>query len=174
MKSIDLNEMLRVADEFLTISKNSKTFIPNFVNMSFSCEIYLKLILQVKTSVIPLEHNLEKLYLSVIEVIDEEELLNVIQDVANKKDFKVDYSINDIRAAVCKYQNLFVEYRYIFEKKKTNIKNEKEKFHLNKPYVIDLIMRDIAEGLHDYVHDKIKPEFSGTTVDRLYFNGQIK
>jgi hypothetical protein len=149
MKSnVDIRDMIRSADEFFIISFNNKTFIPNFVNMAFACEIYLKSILQHNVGSFPKEHNLETLYDAAIKHIDEKEFLIALNKEV-EKDFPY-YGVNnterDLREMFKKHKNLFEDWRYIFEGK------------VQKPYVADMMLANFTSALKKYVHKFIVKE----------------
>ena len=140
-----ISDMLRSADEFLEISHNNKTFIPNFVNMAFASELYLKTILYCRTGKYPTTHNLEDLYMILINNIEEKELLAIIGDKINSS-FSFDYPKDDILKVkddlllmFNKHKYLFEEWRYIFEGK------------IPKPYIVDMTLKSFAQALKVYV-----------------------
>ena len=136
--------MLRSANEFLVISSNNKTFIPNFVNMAFACELYLKAILQQKTGSYPRGHDLESLYNKVIANINEIDFLMILGEEIGKGfiDIKVSTNVTmakyQLQQMLNRHKNLFEDWRYIFE-------NPPE-----KPYSVDGTLRAFAEALKRY------------------------
>jgi len=133
-----ISDMLRSADEFLEISHNNKTFIPNFVNMAFACELYLKTILYCRAGKYPPTHNLEALYMTVVNNIDEKEFLAIIGDKINAS-FSFDYPKDDLLKVkddlllmFNEHKCLFKEWRYIFEGK------------IPKPYIANMTLKSFA------------------------------
>jgi len=115
------SEMLRMANQFLVISKNSQTYVPNFVNMAFACELYLKTILKHKTGSYQRGHDLEALYNQALQYINESDFLDLLAKkydasfigmvvTTSQADAKV-----KLQCTLCRHRNLFVDWRYIFE-----------------------------------------------------------
>jgi len=149
---VDMILMIRTANEFLTISSNNKTFIPNFVNEAFACELYLKAILQDKTGDYPKGrdwHNLEKLYDKVIENIDEEKFLVILNKEIEKTfpDYGTHKAKRDLYEMFDEYKNLFEDWRYLFEEK------NKKKYITDAGgvLVVDNLISNFAVALKEYV-----------------------
>lgn len=139
-----ISEMMRSADEFLTIGYNSKTFIPNFVNIAFSCELYLKSILLYTAKSKIKTHDLNELYEEIIKYIDEESFLKVLREEISKDPlYSVDDTRRDLISMLSKHKKLFVEWRYIFEGK------------VEKPYIVDLVLINFAEALRKFANDMV-------------------
>jgi len=142
-------DMLRNADEFLEISHNSKTFIPNFVNIAFACELYLKTILEYYTGDFPPIHDLEYLYKTALEYIDENAfLLLLANEISNSLSFdfpqdNIDNARTSLQSMLEKDKHLFIEWRYIFEGK------------VPKPYIGDLTLKYFAYALRKYVSSMV-------------------
>lgn len=81
MNDKNLKLMLKSADESLEISMNPKIFIPYFVNIAFSCQLYLKYIIYEKTSILANGHNLLDLYSKTKSCIDDTEFLKHLLEV---------------------------------------------------------------------------------------------
>lgn len=139
-----ISEMMRSAGEFLTIGYNDKTYIPNFVNIAFSCELYLKSILLHKGKSIAKTHDLNELYEEIIKYIDEECFLKVLREEISKDPlYSIDDTRRDLISMLSKHKELFVDWRYIFEGK------------VDKPYIVDLVLVNFAEALKKYVGDMV-------------------
>jgi len=140
------DEMIRSANEFLTISKNKLTFIPNFVNMAFACELYLKTILKHKTGSYQRGHDLEVLYNNMATHISESDFLSVL--ARKYTELFIDMSITiapseakrNLELMFQQHKNLFAEWRYIFEGA------------IDKPYVVNNMLIAFAEALNEYVN----------------------
>jgi len=146
-----INRMLRSANEFLEISINNKTYIPNFVNMAFACELYLKIILQYKNREYCKGHDLKTLYDEVVKTVDENELLIILAEEISKN-LSFDFCKNNIINAECNLQNmfsehsnLFVEWRYIFDKPIPE-----------SGYIVDMTLCSFAKALKKYVETMIE------------------
>lgn len=148
----ELNDMVQSADQFLLVSSNKKTYIPNFVNTSFACELYLKAILLDKTNNYDKGHNLEVLFNYVEKFIDINELLNYMTIAHNEKEhnFKLtSYIKDDLDKMLIRHKNLFECWRYIFEGKVDNTD-------------VDLTLISFAEGLKTYIHNSISSKTDTT------------
>ena len=114
-------DMKRCADEFLSISHNSKTFIPNFVNIGFACELYLKLILQQATGKYRRTHDLECLYDKAVKHIDESDFLQILarKIQATFIEIKIVISKDEARHKLEEmfdsHRTIFVDWRYYFD-----------------------------------------------------------
>ncbi|MCL2540571.1 MAG: HEPN domain-containing protein [Firmicutes bacterium] len=122
-----VKDMLRSANEFLVISSNKKTYIPNFVNIAFACELYLKAILQYKTGSYPRGHDLEYLYNKAVIEIDEAEFLTLLARQIDNSFIDIGVSTNidgakrGLKTVFDRHKNLYKELRYVFEKPKNGI-----------------------------------------------------
>ena len=154
--------MLRSANEFLEISSNSKTFIPNFVNMAFACELYLKTILECK-NVICNVHNLEILYGKAFDTTNEQNAESTEEDFLQLLCDEINADFNEMPheegyITICegttnakdnlkmmfdRHKNLFVEWRYIYEGK------------IERPYSVDMTLEAFANTLKKYVTNMI-------------------
>ena len=144
--------MTRSANEFLEISINKNTFIPNFVNMAFACELYLKTILEYKTQTYPRTHDLEILYNDVVKEIDEADFLVILEEeihvafAANDMDIMTIYAKTDLESMFEQHKLLFEDWRYIFDGK------------VKKPYVVNMTLDSFAKALKRYIEENINDE----------------
>ena len=141
--------LLRTADEFRIISNNRKTFIPNYANKAFACELYLKYIIFHHTDQIKYGHNLKTLYGFAADSIGDKYFLAHYFHKEVTKTFK-DYSLNntnrDLFQTLEDNKNLFQKERYIFE-----YLEKGERHVIKNAFIIELL-----EALHKYCHREIK------------------
>jgi|GEM_PF-2214929 len=135
----NLAYMLRTADEFLTISHNNLTYIPNLVNAAFACEIFLKYINYCKHKNYKNGHNLQTLYKKAVNsnALDEQAFLkilsNQIADSGKSDDDKAsifEYVRNDrehakeiLNDVLDRHGTVFEDWRYGFEGKCEEMKS---------------------------------------------------
>lgn len=140
-----LNGMMRNANEFLTIGSNAKTFIPNFVNWAFSCELYLKTIDYNERNEYVNSHNLVDLYSQVKPYIDEASLLRIMSDISKEEPNSLNYDFQsyDLNELLEEHQNTFFCWRYIFEG------------YIPEPYVANANLIYFARALKIYIEQNI-------------------
>jgi periplasmic divalent cation tolerance protein len=126
----DLDLMYRTANEFLTISYNGQTYIPNFVNKAFACELYIKFICYSKHKNYKQGHNLKTLYNNAVKIkaIDKQAFLPILADeiskggvadetesiFANLKD-DIEFAEQELNTILERHGTLFEDWRYAFE-----------------------------------------------------------
>lgn len=81
---IDIDDMIRCANEFHIISQNDKTFIPNFAILAFACELYMKTILFYYTKNFPKGHDLERLYTEMSKHFNKSEFIKIFAEQRQK------------------------------------------------------------------------------------------
>lgn len=140
MGKTQIEIMHRTANEFLVISSNGKTFIPNHVNTAFACEVFMKMILQHKVGCYKSDvinekgktvriwtHDLMSLYNEVVKNVDEIVFLKILGDkmldclYCLPTDDRPNIPFNagnikrDLVAMLNRHKDIFVTMRYNFE-----------------------------------------------------------
>jgi|GEM_PF-7018460 len=109
-----LKDMQRCADEFLKISYNKETYIPNFANVGFACELYLKTLLQLKKNEYGHKHDLLELYKDVKDCISMVDFLDILKNKMFAGNLGIDVE-EELQRMLNKHKNIFVDFRYYFE-----------------------------------------------------------
>ena len=145
---ININDMIRCANEFYIISQNKKTFIPNFAILAFACELYMKTILFYYTKNFSKGHDLECLYIEISKHFNKSEFIKIFAEQMQKlfDDCSMESSEQSLIETLHKNSNMFEYWRYLFEKK------------IDKPYVAHGFVFELAESLKLYVDKFIKKE----------------
>ena len=145
------------ANEFLTLSLSTTTFIPKFVNMAFACELYLKIILQKNNKhgkpIKEYTHDLQRLYNKAVAYFDEDEFLRIFAqkrldcfyilptDTKPKLNYNATSTKFDLKKLLKRHRNLFKELRYNFKRDNLSINGD---------------LRAFALALEDYVGGTVK------------------
>lgn len=145
---IDINDMIRCANEFHIISQNKKTFIPNFAILAFACELYMKTILFYHTKNFPKGHDLEHLYVEISKYFNKSEFIKIFAEQMRElfDDYSIKSSEQSLIETLRKNSNMFEDWRYIFEKK------------IDKPYAVHGFLLQLSEALRLYVDRFIRKE----------------
>lgn len=145
---IDINDMIRCANEFYTISQNKKTFIPNFAILAFACELYMKTILFYYTKDFPKGHDLKHLYIEISKYFNKSEFIKIFAEQMRKlfDNYSIENSEQSLIETLRRNSNMFEDWRYLFEKK------------IDKPYTVHGFVFELAESLKLYVDKFIKKE----------------
>jgi len=164
-----IQDMKRTADEFLEISHNPNTFIPNFANAGFACELYLKIISQYITKKYVRSHDLRILDDSVLKnrEFNEVEFLNILTLKYNEN-FK-DANFSDDCTKVCLqhlldvHRNVFEDMRYYFDlPEEDDVEQFFELIKLLKDFALknksngSITIADFADKLKDFVQKRKK------------------
>lgn len=138
---IDIDDMIRCANEFHIISQNDKTFIPNFAILAFACELYMKTILFYYTKNFPKGHDLERLYAEMSKHFNKSEFIKIFAEQRQKlyNDYDIENSERSLMETLRRNSNMFEDWRYLFEKK------------IDKPYTVHGFVFVLAEALRLYV-----------------------
>lgn len=116
---IDIDDMIRCANEFHIISQNDKTFIPNFAILAFACELYMKTILFYYTKNFPKGHDLERLYTEMSKHFNKSEFIKIFAEQRQKlyNDYDIESSERSLMETLRRNSNMFEDWRYLFEKR---------------------------------------------------------
>lgn len=145
---IDINDMIRCANEFHTISQNRKTFIPNFAILAFACELYMKTILFHHTGKLIKGHDLERLYEEISKYFNKDQFICIFTEQMQKnfENYSIKSSEQSLVETLRRNSNMFDDWRYVFEKK------------IDKPYAVHGFVFELAESLKLYVDNFIRKE----------------
>ena len=145
---IDIDDMIRCANEFHIISQNDKTFIPNFAILAFACELYMKTILFYHTKNFPKGHDLGRLYIEISKHFNKSEFIKIFAEQMRKlfDDYSIESSEQSLIETLHKNSNMFEDWRYLFEKK------------IDKPYAVHGFLLELSEALRLYVDRFIRKE----------------
>lgn len=145
---IDINDMIRCANEFHIISQNKKTFIPNFAILAFACELYMKTILFYHTKNFSKGHDLGRLYIEISKHFNKSEFIKIFAEQMRKlfDDYSIESSEQSLIETLHKNSNMFEDWRYLFEKK------------IDKPYAVHGFLLELSEALRLYVDRFIRKE----------------
>lgn len=146
--NIDIDDMIRCANEFYIISQNKETFISNFAILAFACELYMKTILFYHTQTFSKGHDLERLYIEISKHFNKSEFIKIFAEQMREHfdGYSIESSEQSLIETLRKNSNMFEDWRYLFEKK------------IDKPYIVHGFVFELAESLKLYVDKFIKKE----------------